>query len=406
MKTLSTKFSVLFLLVLFALSACSNNKSQINPHPAIKSGVNQVNVLDLKAIQPLGSISSNLKTARVILVGESHTNYAHHLNQLAVIKSAYKNWGKNTSIGLEMVQADSQQQHQMVLDDYVAGKISEREMLRGVQWYDRWKYDFRLYRPIFSFARQHKIPLIALNIPREITKRVSKVGIKGLNKAERSQLPKVLDKSNSAYVARIKQVFGMHAHGGAKADGNEFNRFLEAQLAWDEGMAFNATKYLRNNPAKRMVILAGSGHLINREGIPSRLDRQAGTKSVVILSDVDENPSAKQADYLLFSPEADLAPAGLIGISMEQTKAGVQVSAVSPKSAANKAGLLKGDIVLALNQQVVKTTVDVSLWRLDRKPGDEVKVKLRRKSQTLIKTLKLGKASSHSPLSMGRVHKK
>ena len=303
MKTLSTKFSVLFLLVLFALSACSNNKSQINPHPAIKSGVNQVNVLDLKAIQPLGSISSNLKTARVILVGESHTNYAHHLNQLAVIKSAYKNWGKNTSIGLEMVQADSQQQHQMVLDDYVAGKISEREMLRGVQWYDRWKYDFRLYRPIFSFARQHKIPLIALNIPREITKRVSKVGIKGLNKAERSQLPKVLDKSNSAYVARIKQVFGMHAHGGAKADGNEFNRFLEAQLAWDEGMAFNATKYLRNNPAKRMVILAGSGHLINGEGIPSRLDRQAGTKSVVILSDVDENPSAKQADYLLFSPK-------------------------------------------------------------------------------------------------------
>ena len=91
---------------------------------------------------------------------------------------------------------------------------------------------------------------------------------------------------------------------------------------------------------------------------------------------------------------------------MEQTKAGVQVSAVSPKSAANKAGLLKGDIVLALNQIVVKTTVDVSLWRLDRKPGDEVKVKLRRKSQTLIKTLKLGKASSHSPLSMGRVHKK
>ena len=156
MKTLSTKFSVLFLLLLFALSACSNNKSQINPHPAKKSGVNQVNVLDLKAIQPLDSISSNLKTARVILVGESHTNYAHHLNQLAVIKSAYKNWGKNTSIGLEMVQADSQQQYQKALDDYVAGKISEREMLRGVQWYDRWKYDFRLYRPIFTFARQHR----------------------------------------------------------------------------------------------------------------------------------------------------------------------------------------------------------------------------------------------------------
>ena len=395
MKTLSTKFRVLSLLLLFALSACSNNKTQITSHPVKKAVVNKVSVLDLKAIKPLDSISSNLKTARVILVGESHTNYGHHLNQLAVIKSAYKNWGKNTSVGLEMVQADSHQQYQKALDDYVAGKISEREMLRGVQWYDRWKYDFRLYRPIFTFARQHHIPLIALNIPRELTKRVSKVGIKGLSEVERSKLPKVLDKSNADYVARIKKVFGMHAHGGAKTDGNEFNRFLEAQIAWDEGMAFNATKYLKSQPEKRMVILAGSGHLINREGIPSRLDRQAGIKSIVILSDVDETPSAKQADYLLFSAESELSQAGLIGISMEESGAGVKVSAVSPKSAADKAGLNKGDIILALNQELIKTTSDVSLWRLDKKPGDSVKVKLRRNKQILMKPLILGRPSNH-----------
>ena len=402
MKTLSTKFSVLSLLLLFALSACSNNKTPIISHPVKKAGVNKVSVLDLKAIQPLDSISSNLKTAKVILVGESHTNYGHHLNQLAVIKSAYKNWGINTSIGLEMIQKP----YQRLLDDYVAGKISEHEMLHGVQWYDRWKYDFRLYRPIFTFARQHRIPLIALNIPRELTKRVSKVGIEDLNKTERSQLPKVLDKSNPAYVARIKKVFGMHSHGGAKKDGGEFNRFLEAQLAWDEGMAFNATKYLKSNPEKHMVILAGSGHLINREGIPSRLDRQAGIKSIVILSDVDETPSAKQADYLLFSAESELPPAGLIGIGMEQTDAGVKVSAVSPQSAASKAGLKKGDIILALDQDVIKTTSDVSLWRLDKKPGESVKVKLRRNKQILIKPLKLGMANNHSPFDMSRVHKK
>ncbi len=388
--------------MLFALSACSNNKTQNYSHPAKKPSADQVSVLDLKAIQSLDSISLNLKMARVILVGESHTNYAHHLNQLAVIKSAYKNWGKNTSIGLEMVQ----QPYQNYLDEYVAGKISEREMLRGVQWYDRWKYDFRLYRPIFTFSKQHQIPLIALNIPRELTKRVSKVGITGLNKTERNQLPKVLDKMNSDYLARIKKVYGMHADNGAKTYSRDFNRFLEAQLAWDEGMAFNAAKYLKSNPAKRMVILAGSGHLINREGIPSRLDRQAGIKSVVILSDVDETPSAKQADYLLFSPEVELPPAGMIGIIMEQAKVGVRVSSVAPQSAASKAGLLKGDIILALNQELIKSTSDVSLWRLDKKPDDSVVVKLRRNNQILMKPLKLGMASNHSRFSMGRVHKK
>ena len=274
MKYKTTKSSFLALFILLALSACSNNKTQGNSHFAKKPGVDQVNVLDLKAVQPLDSISSNLKSSRVILVGESHTDYSHHLNQLAVIKTAYKKWGNNTSIGLEMVQ----QPYQQYLDDYIAGKISERDMLRGVQWYDRWKYDFRLYRPIFDFAKQHRIPLVALNIPREITKRVSKVGISGLNKTERSQLPKELDRSNPDYQARIKKVFGMHAHGGSKSNDKEFQKFLESQIAWDEGMAFNATKYLKKHPTKRMVVLAGIGHLINREGIPSRIDRQLGTK--------------------------------------------------------------------------------------------------------------------------------
>ena len=61
MKTIPTLSSVLFLLLLFALSACSNNKSQINPHPAKKSGANQMNVLDLKAISRLIQYLRTLK---------------------------------------------------------------------------------------------------------------------------------------------------------------------------------------------------------------------------------------------------------------------------------------------------------------------------------------------------------
>lgn len=335
------------------------------------------------------SLDSRIQQTRVVLVGETHTDYEHHLNQLAIIKKTHKKWGGVLSIGLEMVQ----QPFQSYLDDYIDGKITEREMLHGVQWYSRWRYDFRLYRPIFDFAKQHKIPLIALNIPQELTKRISKVGIDGLTPEERKKLPALIDKSNAEYKARLRKIFGMHAHG-KKFNEKGFKKFVDAQLAWDEGMAFAASNYLRKHPSGRMVILAGSGHLINREGIPSRLDRQltlsTDQRSLVVLSHSDEKYSSKEADFSLPTKDIKLPPAGLIGIGMKDTQQGVQISNITKSGAAQKAGLQKGDLLVKLNKETVKTTSDVNLWRLDKKPNEKVEVLIRRDKQLLGKTLILG----------------
>ena len=399
MKIKNIKLIFIVSLVLQGLNGCSINKQDGKSGSVKQSSDNKVSVLDLNDIKPLDTILSNLQKHRTVFVGESHTNYAHHLNQLAVIKSVHKQAGKNTSIGLEMVQ----QPYQLFLDDYIASKISERAMLGGVEWYDRWKYDFRLYRPIFEYAKQNKIPLVALNIPKELTKRISKIGIKGLTSSERKQLPKVLDKSNPAYNARLEKVFSMHSRTSSKG----FDKFFESQLAWDEGMAFAAAKYLKKNPSKRMVILAGGGHIINREGIPSRLDRQLGTRSVVILNNVDEKPSTVQGDYLLFSSNISLPPAGFIGITMAETKIGVKVMSITPKGAAFKAGLKKGDIILALDKQLIKVRSDVGLWKLDKKPNDLVSIKVRRNNKVLLKQMKLGDGKkAHGMMGLGKIHKK
>ncbi len=363
----------------------------------------QINILDLKAIQPLDSLSNQLGKYRVIFVGESHTDYGHHLNQLAVIKKTHQKWGGDLSIGLEMIQ----QPFQSALDDYIAGRINERQMLRKVEWYKRWKYDFRLYRPIFDYAKANKIPLIALNIPHEVTKRVSKSSIKGLSQKDRALLPKILDRSNKNYAARLKSVYSMHSHG-VKNNSKDFENFYDAQLAWDEGMAFSASKYLKKHPKQKMVVIAGSGHLINREGIPSRLDRQLGKNSMVILnrSNISDNPSPENADYLLFSQDAKLPPAGLIGITMGDTKQGVKVGSVIAKGAAARAGIKSNDMIVAINNETIKETSDVSLWRLDKKPGDKATMKLIRNNKVLIKTLVLGKPMKHGTFDFSRIHKK
>jgi uncharacterized iron-regulated protein len=84
----------------------------------------------------------------------------------------------NLAIGLEQVQI----QFQPVLDDYINGIISSTNDLRKyVQWDTRWVWSFDLYEPIFRYAQQNKIPLIALNVNSEDLVLVQKYGLPGLS---------------------------------------------------------------------------------------------------------------------------------------------------------------------------------------------------------------------------------
>ncbi len=388
-------YTIFLILGLAALSACSSLKPQAEGN--IKAASNQANknipaitAVDLNAFQSLNSILPKLAIHKAVLVGEIHTRYGDHLNQLAVIKGLHQRWGK-MAIGLEMVQ----QPYQSALDDYIAGRINEHDMLRRTQWYDRWKYDFRLYRPIFRYAKQNRIPLVALNVPKEITRRITKVGINGLTAKERAQLPRTLDKSNPAYTARLKKVFGGHM----KTSSKRFAQFMEAQLAWDEGMASQAARYLQRHPGYKMVIIAGGGHVINREGIPDRLQRRIHSKPAVVLNNINGIPNPTQGDFLLLSKDVKLPEAGKLGIAMKESDAknGVIVSLVQAHSAAAKAGIQTGDKIVRLGNMPIRASEDVLLWALDKKPGDSAMLLLKRNQQMLTKKITLRKAR---PMSM------
>ena len=391
MKLLTT---ILISIALLSLTACSSNKV-VSHSVASKASIgNSTTVIDLKRLSSLASITPKLAKHRTVFVGEMHTAYADHLNQLAVIKNMHRSWKQNTSIGLEM----AQQPYQSYLDDYIAGKINEREMLMGIEWYDRWAYDFRLYRPIFDYARKNKIPLLALNIPKELTRQITKVGIKGLSPKERKQLPTFIDRSDKKYNKRITSVFAQHSSTRSKG----IAKFLDAQLAWDEGMAYAAARYLKKNPQKRMVILAGGGHVIGGEGIPNRLDRMLGSKSVIVLNNVSGALKASQGDFLLDSQALELPLLGRIGIGMENSHSGVEVSMVSPHGAAKKAGIKKGDVILSLGRNKISHTIDVRLFMEKTKPGDSIEMTLKRNNKKFTKKLKL----SGKPKSRFSMHRK
>jgi S1-C subfamily serine protease len=156
-----------------------------------------------------------------------------------------------------------------------------------------------------------------------------------------------------------------------------FDHFVEAQLVWDEGMASAAAEYLSANEARRMVILAGSGHLAFGSGIPSRLERRIHASYVIVLnSGVMIEP--RIADYILLTNKQPLPPAGALGANLEEKGGECRIRSLAPGGGAEKAGLKTGDVLVDFNGESVKTTGDVrvALWK--KKPGERVAVRIRR----------------------------
>ena len=323
--------------------------------------------IDLDTPATLDSVVTKLAAKRVVFIGENHTRYDNHLDQLELIRRLYQ-VDPSLAIGVEYFPQRLQPQ----VDDYIAGRTTEDQFLRDVNYFQTWGYDYRLYDPIFRFAREHRIPVRALNVPASLTAAVAKVGIAGLSEQQRAELPREIEPADEAYKTRLRAAF--EEHRAAKP--GEFDHFVEAQLVWDESMAASAASYLSAHPG-RMVILAGAGHVVFGAGIPKRLERRTHVAYAVVLgSGIEIEPQI--ADYIVLSKEQALPPAGVLGVNLKQEGGECRVGSLDPAGAAEKAGMKKGDIVESVAGQNVKTVNDarVALW--DKKPGDRVRVSVRR----------------------------
>jgi uncharacterized iron-regulated protein len=324
--------------------------------------------VDLDSALAPATLLRQLAAKRVVFVGETHDRYDHHLNQAAIIRGLYQTDPK-LAIGVEYLE----QRFQPKVDDYIYGRISEQEFLRETDYFEEWGYDYRLYQPIFQFARENKIPVRALNVPSALVSAVSKKGLAGLTPQERSSLPPDMQPADDDYKARLRPIF--EQHGSSKPQ--DFDHFVDAQLTWDESMSASAAVYLDANPERRMVILAGSGHLAFGSGIPKRLERRThASYSIVLNAGSDENIGPHVADYLLVSQKLELPPAGMLGITTENKDGECRIRS------SQRDGLKRGDVVLEIDGQPVKRTADVKLALWNKKPGDQVSVTVRHHGRT------------------------
>jgi len=314
--------------------------------------------------QTLGALPDD----RIVFVGEAHTRYDHHLVQLEVLKFLHRKHG-DVALGVEWFQFP----FQPVLDDYLAGRITEAQMLDRTGYFDRWRFDYRLYRPIIEFARAEGIPIIALNAPVELTRKIGQDGLASLPAHERASLPAEYGPVPDDYRARVKSAFDAHP-----PQGQSFEHFLEVMQTWDETMAQTAADHLAAHPGRRLVVLAGSGHVMYGDGIPDRLARRTGIHGVRLLVGAEFAGEPDVADFIVLSQEKALPPSGKLGAFLDSSGKSVTVQGLVDDSPLKPLGIGEGDVIVAIDDIPTPTFADLKLVLLDKAPGEKVIVRYRR----------------------------
>ncbi|MDH4198538.1 MAG: ChaN family lipoprotein, partial [Candidatus Aminicenantes bacterium] len=181
-----------------------------------------------------------MRGARFVYVGETHNSMSMHEVQFQVLRALYAQ-DRHLAIGLEMLPVTVQES----LAKWSLGILTKEELLRAVRWYVNWNFNFGYYEKIFDFAKEHAMPIYALNVPREIISKIRMKGWEALTEDEKKLVPEAPDVTNQDHRTLIRAIFEAadlpHQMKGPGLD-MVFEGLYRSQSAWDEVMGANALR--------------------------------------------------------------------------------------------------------------------------------------------------------------------
>lgn len=229
------------------------------------------------------NLLDELQQAQVIYLGEIHTLPRHHELQNEIFAGLAQ---RNVKLVLAMEQFEFMAQP--ALDRFNAGETDLNQLIVEADWNKRWRGNTN-YHELLVTARQHQIPVLALNARAETIRAIGRQSLTNITAEQRAELPAELVTNDPLYEKMLTKILGVHMAFNLE----KLRPIVEAQIARDETMAARLTDYL-NSPAgqgRLAVVICGRGHCEFGLGMPDRVVRR--------------QPEAKQR-IVLFSQSGDL----------------------------------------------------------------------------------------------------
>jgi uncharacterized iron-regulated protein len=235
--------------------------------------------------------------SEVIFFGEIHNNPIAHWLELELFKDLISN-NKELTLAMEMLEADDQ----LILNEYLSGKIDENNFIKEAKLWDNYKTD---YRPLIEVAKRYNIHVIASNIPRRYANMVYRKGLEALDsltdeaKNYITPLPLHVDLQLSNY-KNLLQSMGDHVKGNGQ-------NFVNSQAIKDATMAY----FLLKESANQTMHINGAYHSQKGEGIIWYLRQQNPDLRISSIETVEqeeigmlEKQHYGKADFLICIPSS------------------------------------------------------------------------------------------------------
>ena len=262
----------------------------------------------------LGALVEAASSVEVVFIGERHGDPGGHRFQADLLRGLLDRHGERIILSLEMFERDVQP----VVDEYLAGLITEEHFLGAARPWPSYRRD---YRPVVEMAREREIPVVAANAPRRYVNRVSRMGPSALSDLPPSALehlpPLPYPGPSHAYRAEWNALMAemAGAHGGHPAAHSMGDAALQAQALWDASMAHSIAEALDRGTQQGSVVvhLTGGFHVDNGTGTPEALEHyRPGTARLIVMirsvQDPGEPPSADLrggADFVVLTRTRD-----------------------------------------------------------------------------------------------------
>jgi uncharacterized iron-regulated protein len=334
-------------------------------------------------------LARRLAGARLVLVGEGHTEMDSHRVERRVLEGLH-GAGRRVLIGLEMYPYPEQ----AWLDRWTEGKLTEEAFLDGSHWYKNWGYNWLYYRDLFLFARDNHLRMFAINAPREVVAAVRKKGFQGLTPDEAAHIPTKIDTKNADHLRLFKANFDDESFHASMND-EQWQAMLNAQCTWDATMGWNAVQPLLQDedPKAAVVVLVGAGHVQYGLGIERQVREwfHGSLASVIPIAVEDEKgkPIQRvQASYATFvwgiPPQGDpLYPELGLSTRVRDEDKRLEVIDVEKDSPASRAGIRVGDVLLTMDAVPLPDRETLARLMAGKRWGDSAALTVVREKETV-----------------------
>ena len=235
----------------------------------------------------IDEIMKSLENADVVFLGEFHDDSVAHALQLEIFTRAIEQYGskRRVTLSLEMFERDVQ----VVLDEYLAGLISENHLMLSSRPWPAYKTD---YRPLVELAKEKKLDVVAANAPRRYVNMVSRNGrdaVNALSPLAKSWLaPLPYAEASEAYSKKFRALMGSSAEASMGID-----KILSSQSLWDATMAYSVAESLKKNKGSLVVHLNGGFHTEMRLGTVEHFLKYSPKSRAIVVTMRYENDFRK-----------------------------------------------------------------------------------------------------------------